>query len=438
MKIAFCTTCKGRTPHLEQTLPQNLADNADYPDAVFVVVNYNSRDNLSSYLDGRRALIESGRLVIYRFTEPTPFRMAHAKNLAHRLGIREGADVLVNLDADNFTGPGFARYVADQFKAGDRLFLWSRMVKDGAGKLPRGISGRIAVSSRGFLLAGGYDENFSTWSPDDKDFSARLTKLGYEPREIEPRHLRAVLHNDRLRFKDYPHVRASAGDEEEVPPSVPAVVNCGRIGLGVVYRNFGPDPIELGPLPTRIFGIGMHKTGTTSLHEALSILGYDSAHWKSARWAKAIWQEFKSGGKSSTAEKSYALSDLPIPLFYRELDAAYPGAKFILTIRDEVEWLQSVRNHWSDRNVFREQWDGDNFTHQLHNAVYGRKTFDAEVFLRRYKLHNAMVREHFKDRPGDLLVMDMSDGAGWWELCGFLRRPIPSRSYPRAHVSQQG
>lgn len=179
-------------------------------------------------------------------------------------------------------------------------------------------------------------------------------------------------------------------------------------------------------------------SATTSLHEALTVLGYDSAHWKSARWAKAILQEFKTENRSSTAERSYALSDLPIPLFYRELDAAYPGAKFVLTIRDEVEWLQSVRNHWSDRNQYRAQWDGDYFTHQLHNALYGRKTFDAETFLRRYKQHNEEVRAHFKDRPGDLLVMDMSDGAGWYELCGFLRRAIPSEPYPRTHVSQRG
>jgi hypothetical protein len=75
VKIAFCTTCKGRTPHLEQTLRQNLADNADHGDAVFVVVNYNSRDNLESHLRIEyRDEIRSGRLVVYRFTEPTPFQ----------------------------------------------------------------------------------------------------------------------------------------------------------------------------------------------------------------------------------------------------------------------------------------------------------------------------------------------------------------------------
>ena len=31
-------------------------------------------------------------------------------------------------------------------------------------------------------------------------------------------------------------------------------------------------------------------------------------------------------------------------------------------------------------------------------------------FLARYRRHNAEVREHFKDRPNDLLVMDIDAG----------------------------
>src|SRR5215469_11906059 len=119
MTIAFCTTCKNRTSHLRQTLPSNLADNADYPDCKFVVLDYNSRDDLLDYLVAHHARdIASGRLVVYSMPPPggveIPFRMAHAKNMAHRCGILEGATILVNLDADNFTGPGFAGYVAEE------------------------------------------------------------------------------------------------------------------------------------------------------------------------------------------------------------------------------------------------------------------------------------------------------------------------------------
>jgi hypothetical protein len=410
-----------------------LADNT-YKDCVFVVVDYNSPDNLSAFLKlNHQKDIDSGRLVIYSYREPGAFRMAHAKNMAHRAGILEGADVLVNMDADNYTGPEFARYVAQQFDTPDPVFLWSRMIQNGPDKLPRGISGRIAVRSDAFLKAGGYDEQFEAWSPDDKDFNLRLRRLGYEGKEIDNRYLNAILHNDKMRFKEWGKCACHEDYFASVVDSDSTVVNFGKIGLGTMDRNYTGEPLELMPIPTRIFGIGMHKTATTSLHLALKILGYDTAHWKSAHWAKAIWEEMAAWGRSLTLEKHYALSDLPIAILYQELDKAYPGSKFILTVRNEGAWLESVRNHWShESNPFRKAWDHDPFTHRVHKLTYGQKGFDAEVFLERYRRHNAEVKEYFKDRPDDLLVMDMDRGAGWGWLCGFLRVPVPKVPYPVA------
>ncbi len=428
--VVFCTTCKDRTEHLERTLPRNLRDNADHPHCTFVVLNYNSRDHLEDFLRSHQADVDAGRLAVYRFTEPTPFRMAHAKNLAHRLGMREGGDVLVNLDADNYTGEGFAAYLAEMFRE-PGVFGWANMVK---GELPRGISGRIAVSREAFLVTGGYDERYAAWGPDDKDFNQRLRRLGFAGREIDRRFLGAILHNDKVRFRDYPQAQqeATAEDFELHDRAHVTVANAGRVGLGVVYRNFDRHPIEIGPLPTRVFGIGMHKTATTSLHAALETLGLPCAHWPSAHWAKAVWQEMTAYGRSPTLERHYAACDLPLALLYQQLDRAYPGAKFVLTLRDETEWLQSVRDHWDPRtNPFRAAWDTDPFSHQVHLLLYGRRQFDPEVMLARYRRHNAEVREYFKDRPQDLLVMDFSQGAGWYELCGFLRQPIPDGPFPR-------
>jgi hypothetical protein len=42
------------------------------------------------------------------------------------------------------------------------------------------------------------------------------------------------------------------------------------------------------------------------------------------------------------------------------------------------------------------------------------------------------VVKYFINRPDDLLVMKMDNGAGWWELCNFLGKPIPNNvPYPR-------
>lgn len=441
-RIALATTCKGRTQHLELTLPHNIADNAEYENCVFVVVDYASRDHLGAYLRKEHAAdIASGRLVVYSYTSEAngfgssdvPFHMAHAKNLAHRVGILEGAEILVNLDADNYTGFGFAQYIADQFAAnGNNSFLWAKMVR---GVLPRGISGRIVVTSRAFLLAGGYDQQYNTWAPDDKDFNERLRRLGFEGYEIDHAYLGGVPHNDKMRFREYPHAKATMGEDEfDLSRSTATIANFGNFGCATVFRNFDySDPIQLSPLPTRIFGIGMHKTATTSLHTALTILGYDSAHWKTAHWAKKIWTEMMSENRSMTLERSYALCDLPITLLYDRLDRAYPGSKFILTLRNEDGWVESARRHWrKDLNPHRKQWDHDPFSHFIHKELYGQRNFDEQIFRDRFRRHNLEVEQYFATRPQDLLKLDVDQGHGWPELCRFLGKPIPLVPYPMA------
>ena len=427
--------------HLQVTLPQNLNDNADYPNAVFVVLDYNSQDDLESWLkSSMHSYIESGRLVVYKYPDAGQFQMAHAKNMVHRLGILEGADILVNLDADNFTRRGFAHYIAKKFAevklVKKDLFLWTKWNLPGMAegtRIPKGCGGRIVVTKNTFLKSGGYDEKYSTWGPDDKDFNARLTRMGYPKAQIDRVYLDAVLHNDKVRFREYKHAQEEmdAYQFESVHANDNTVVNFGRIGLGIVYRNFSKWPTTLDVLPTRIFGIGMHKTATSSLNDALNILGLDSAHWEDAHWAKAIWQEMMTNGRSDRLEGHYSLTDLPITLLYKELDKAYPNSKFILTVRDDQDWLQSVRNHWSyDRNKFRHQWGTDPFTHRVHKLLYGQKSFDADIFLSRYRRHNAEVKEYFKHRPQDLLILDMTLESKWDYLCDFLDCAVPDVEYP--------
>jgi hypothetical protein len=436
-RIAFCTTCKGRAPHVERALPKNISDNSAYQNAVFVVVDYNSQDNLVEYLRSKHARdIDSGRLVVYSYRGQHAFRMAHAKNIAHRAGIDEGADILVNMDADNFTGPDFAGYIADHIKDSD-TYMWCRMIN---GVMDRGVCGRIVVPRDVFLKTGGYNECYETWGHDDKEFHARIKRLESTGLEIDAEYLHAIRHNDKIRFREYPEQRLAQQNStdglEHIPPDT--IANYGKIGCGVLYRNFGfDDPVEFKPLPTRIFCVGMHKTATCSLHKALGILGYDSAHWKTAHWAKKIWREIRTIGRSLTLEKHYALGDLPIPALFRQLDKAYPGSKFILTVRKDEHWVESVRKHWDPRfNKWRSAWDTDPFSHQIHQAIYGRKDFDRETFLRVYREHNAAVMDYFKDRPGDMLIMDMTVGDGWEKLCGFLGRPIPTEPYPREYFTQ--
>lgn len=452
-KIAFCTTCKGRVQHLAETLPKNLADNAGYP-CVFVVLVYGDPET-SRYLSTRhQADIKTGRLVVYDHPAANGFHVSHAKNMAARCGIMEGAEILVTLDADNFTRAGFApggvvltpfsQWIADQFQRAKcpdfGMFLCPdfpliQNLPHGPKRPLRGFAGRLAIRSQDFIKMGGYDESFDTWRGEDIDMISRLQRLGYAMRHIDVSYLGVIPHNAEVRFKEYPHARQYENKHEvrNIGARTVTVANYGRYGIGKVHRNFSATPVELEPLPTRIFGIGMHKTGTTSLDAAFKILGFDSFHWGTGQ-SPVIWRQMKSAGRSPMLERWYALCDLPIPLLYRELDRAYPGSKFILTERDEGDWLRSVERLWDARfNPTRWVWNKYPFTNHIHTALYGRTDFDAPTFLARYRQHNAEVKAYFKDRPRDLLVM--SEPA-WPSLCAFLGAMVPGVPYPKANSTR--
>ena len=449
VKIVFSTTCKGRSSHLAETLPQNLADN---PNSTFVVLDYGDGPELRAVVDANRC----DRLKVYRHNNGAAFHVSHAKNMAHRLAIREGADVLVTLDADNFTGEDFEGFVAEKMKepgvflcpdhAGIRELSWD----PDAGRPNRGFAGRLAVRAQDFIKAGGYDENYDTWRGEDIDFNARMGRMGYQMRFIPNQYLKTIPHSAAVRFKEYPHAQQfdRVGAWKIDGHHMDTVVNYGQIGCGEVVQTLDYDPfwkryvrhlepLMLKPLPTRIFGIGMHKTATTSLHKAFQILGFDSLHWGRGE-APLIWEEVNAAGRSMTLERFYAACDMPIPLLYQKLDEAYPGSKFILTIRDEAKWLKSVERLWDpEYNASRWQWDVWPISNRLHKAMYGRTDFDAETFLARYRRHNAEVREYFEHRPDDLLVLDMEDPRNlWWMLCSFLDVPVPAKPYPREYVTR--
>ena len=442
MRVACVTTCRGRLNHLSTTLPQNLADR-DWKDSVFVVLDYNDQDGMADYiLDKHADDIDAGRLVYYRNEDAERFHMAHAKNQAHRCAMLEGADILVTLDADNYTGAGFVSYIAHQFRADPELSFMAPDFKSlpprghrfnaaNPLRLGRGFAGRMAIRVQDFVKAGGYNEIFDTWRGEDIDLIARLDRMKFKRGAIDAVFLNAIAHGSKLRFSEYPEAEKFENDEiyEITERAHDTVVNAGNVGCGTVSRNFN-GAVRLDPMPTRIFGIGMQRTGTSSLHEAFRMLGFDSAHWKSAEWARSIWWEMNKWGKSRTLEADYALCDNPIPLLYERLDKAYPGSKFILTVRDEDAWIKSVEKFWTfEGNPHRWTWDVDGFSHKMHAITYGKIEFDEQVFRARYRQHNLDVMRYFRGRS-DFLRLEITEDTSMAGLCRFLDRPVMNSKFP--------
>lgn len=123
------------------------------------------------------------------------------------------------------------------------------------------------------------------------------------------------------------------------------------------------------------------------------------------------------------SRKYDAFQDNPWPLVYRRMDAAYPGSKFILTVRDPDAWLESTVRHFGDSPT------------PMRAFIYGAASprGHEEVYRERMLRHNAEVLDYFKDRPDDLLVLDVARDGEWGTLCAFLGARVPSRPFPHAN-----
>ena len=201
-KMSFCITCMGRKVHLEQTLLKNIRVGMPYRNVEFVLLDYNSPDGLEKWIyNNFRDFISIGVLKYCKTTEPSRFRMSHAKNVAHRMAT---GDILCNLDADNFVHKGFIDQANRVFRKNNRIVFC--VVDDILGKrkdLVGGAKGRIAIKREDFYRINGYNEICAVWGNDDTDFVKRLVMSGCRKEPIDIAFMSSIYHDDKVRFKNY-------------------------------------------------------------------------------------------------------------------------------------------------------------------------------------------------------------------------------------------
>lgn len=178
------------------------------------------------------------------------------------------------------------------------------------------------------------------------------------------------------------------------------------------------------PASPKVVGIGWAKTGTTTLGAALRTLGYDHCSTRLDLVVPATIGRLEP--VLEVVERHESFDDWPWPLLYAEIDAAFPGSRFVLTTRAPDRWLASYRN------MVRRQPPTSPELAGIRTAIYGRDpeqlTDDELVGI--VADHQAAVRRHFADRPSSLLEVDWAAGAGWEELCTFLDRSVPEAPFP--------
>jgi hypothetical protein len=178
----------------------------------------------------------------------------------------------------------------------------------------------------------------------------------------------------------------------------------------------------------KIWGIGLGRTGTTSLMLALKIL------YPHRRFAKSFVP--MSLGHLDGA------SDIYVAAVFDVLYARMPESKFIYTTRSIAPWLASQKVHKQRIGGLAVSKDpGESAAHvMMERYVYGSWEFDPAVYRDAYQRHDARVRAFFAERPESLLIYSCCDDdrEGWVPLCAFLQCPIPSLPFPHAHRSGAG
>ena len=168
----------------------------------------------------------------------------------------------------------------------------------------------------------------------------------------------------------------------------------------------------------------MHKTGTTSLAVALAELGYTVCGVRQDM--APLLEAGDLDGVFAAVEGFDAFRDNPWAMLYEEFDRRYRGARFILTIRDEAQWIASAVGHFGREDTPLRTW------------IYGvgHPVGNEDIYRARFRRHNQEVLDYFRDRPDDLLILDWSRGDGWAQLCGFLGAEVPT-GMPFPHANKR-
>ena len=190
-----------------------------------------------------------------------------------------------------------------------------------------------------------------------------------------------------------------------------------------------------------LIGAGYGRTGTLSLKSALETLGYSKCHHmievirnpgEPEKWLQAI--DAKTVNWESLLEGYEATVDWPACHFYQELADYYPKAKVLLSMRDPLDWFESMSA--TTLGVIRKRMQASNAgqpknlgTELVVNAAFGGEIDDAEHAIRMFNQHTKEVVDTIdSDR---LLIYNVREG--WEPLCQFLDKPVPDAPFPRVN-----
>jgi hypothetical protein len=182
---------------------------------------------------------------------------------------------------------------------------------------------------------------------------------------------------------------------------------------GVVWRA-STDSIGM-----KCFTVSLHRTGTRSVSDLLSsycsVFQYPVHHrgvdLESGVQGREHDLDFIADMLAPILECYDAVTDVPIPVLYRQLFKRYPAAKFILMLRSPFDWVRSVRRHLGKRTLL--PFERVQYWHYLKERPMRLSEVDDQQLLRMNALHTADIIDFFQQTaPEALGVFDLRPESG--------------------------
>jgi hypothetical protein len=197
----------------------------------------------------------------------------------------------------------------------------------------------------------------------------------------------------------------------------------------------------------KIFGVGANKTGTTSLAYAMIELGFAVGNQRTGEnlvddWAK---RDFRRIIKYCKTAQFFQDAPFSYDFTYIALDYVFKESKFILTVRDTPEqWYNSlIRFHgtiWgkNGRVPTKENLMEATYiykgrpwhTNRLKYTTPEDDPYNKDLMIKGYETHNEEIKNYFRHRPDDLLVLNVSDENAYEDLCKFLNVKKKRDTFP--------
>jgi hypothetical protein len=182
-----------RLDHLKQTLPINIKENKE---AVFTILDYNSKDGLEQWIKLNFAKeISIGRIDYYKESTAKDFYPAHSRNVC---ALAAKGDIICNVDADNIIGCDVDVFlknsVVDNVLCASPWMLMNKYTSS---------HGRLAFTKKTFLRIGGYNEQFIYgYGGEDNDIFKRCKKLNFKILYFKKEDMNYIKHEDDERIKN--------------------------------------------------------------------------------------------------------------------------------------------------------------------------------------------------------------------------------------------